>query len=94
MLNLIPGEVIVNPSGWTLVRIAVDDLMSNNVPNVNFWGFLVYHNLIEENENGKYFPKINYLELGESDDEEKNARALKEMEKFKEYFSMSLDIFL
>ena len=93
MLNVIPGEVIVNKSGWTLVRIAVDDLMSNNVPNVNFWAFLVYHNLIQEEENERYSPKINFLELGKSDIPEKNERALKEVEKFRGMFSIDLVTF-
>lgn len=90
MLKVIPGEVWVNPSGWTRVIIAVDDLMSNNVPNVNFWAFLVYHKLIQEEENERYSPKINLLDLGKSDDPEKNERVLKEMEKFRGIFSIDL----
>ena len=90
MLKVIPGEVWVNPSGWTRVIIAVDDLMSNNVPNVNFWAFLLYHNLVQEEENERYSPKINFLELVESDDSEKNKKAMKEMEKFLHIFSIDL----
>ena len=90
MLKVIPGEVWVNPSGWTRVIIAVDDLMSNNVPNVNFWAFLLYHNLVQEYENERYSPKINFLELVESEIPEKNERAMKEMEKFLHIFSIDL----
>ena len=88
---IIPGDIIkgkeIQGVSYTVIRLAVDDLMNNNTPHINFWTFLILNNLVYLNDDGNsYSPKINGLELILSEDKGKNEFIFKMMEKFQEDF--------
>ena len=77
------AEIVKFPnqvSKYVMLKVPVDELFENDTPKVNFWGFCIANNLIEqwkveEGGDDNYYPMVNLVDLILSEDEEKNERA-------------------